>query len=450
MVDLCFAAHPRAQIERAVRDFRPEVIGISVRNIDSVDWQAPRFYLPQVKATVVDVCRELTDCPIVLGGPPAGIMPAEMIEFLGVDLLIRGDGEVAFVDLLGALAEGDRLDTVAGLAYRDAGGIHVSEPARAADLDALPMPHPHRWLDLPRYLSYNSSLGIQTKRGCGLKCSYCVYNEIEGPCYRLKSPQRVVAEVAEAIHEAGVTSIEFVDSTFNIPLPHALDVCRALIENDLQAKFSTMGINPGAVTEELFALLRRANFSEVSITPESASPGVLEGLGKNFTVEQIARAARTARKFRMPIVWYFMFGGPGESEATVRETLAFIDAHIPREHLVLMVSGIRIFEGAPLAARARDEGQIPRQGSLLEPVWYRPEIRPERLFAMLDEAILHHPNYIALQDNRVPQSLLRAAKAVHGFLGATRPLWYYLRYVNRLHAALGLSPRGPIRWRDTA
>jgi len=446
-LDLCFVTRTGSTVAGAIDQFRPEVIGISLRNIDNVDWQAPRFYLPRVKADVVDVCKASSDCPVVLGGPAAAIMPEEILRYMGADFVIRGDGEVAFVQLLEALESGGAVEDVPGLTYRHGGGVRGNAPALADDLDSLPAPRAHRWVDLARYLAYNGSLGVQTKRGCALKCTYCVYNTIEGPCYRLKSPQRVGEEVAEAVEVGKANSIEFVDSTFNIPLGHAMDVCRVLVEGGLsgRAHFSTMGINPAGATEELFGLLKEANFSEVSITPESASEAILKSLGKNFTVQDLALTADRARRARLPVVWYFMFGAPGEDEGTVAQTLRFIDEYIPPSHLVLMVSGIRIFKGAPLADRARREGQLSPDADLLTPVWYRPDIPPERLFALLDDAIAKHPNYIALRDNRLPRQLIRAASAVHRLFRCRRPLWQYMRYIRRLQTTLGLPQHLPLR-----
>ena len=438
MLDLTFVRKTRSAVARAVEDFRPEVIGIGVRNIDNVDWQAPHFYLPRVKADVVDVCRARGGCPIVIGGPAASIMPGEMLEYMEADFVLRGDGEAAMVDLLAALGGAGGLEDVAGLAWRDGGGIRCGEPARVADLDALPLPRGHPWVNLRRYLAYNGSLGVQTKRGCAMHCTYCVYNKIEGARYRLKSPARVAEEVADAIEAGGAGAIEFVDSTFNVPLAHALDVCRALISRGLKAQFNTMGINPGSASEELFGLLRRAGFCEVSITPETASEEMLASLGKGFTRADLVRSAQMARRARLPVVWYFLFGGPGETEQTVRESLRFMDEHIPPEHLVLMVSGIRLFPGAPLADRARREGQIAPGASLVEPVWYRPPIERRRLFALLDEAMARHPNYIALQDNHAPRPLVRAVLALQRFFRSRRPIWQFMRHVRRLQTTFGL------------
>ena len=103
-----------------------------------------------------------------------------------------------------------------------------------------------------------------------------------------------------------------------------------------------------------------------------------------------------------------------------------------------MVSGIRLFPGAPLADRARREGQIAPGASLVEPVWYRPPIERRRLFALLDEAMARHPNYIALQDNHAPRPLVRAVLALRRCFRSRRPIWQFMRHVRRLQTTFGL------------
>ena len=436
-LDLCFVRDPARAVRQAAAEFRPEVLAVTIRNIDNCDWQASRPFLPAIRARIVAPARAAAPCPVVLGGPAVSLMPREFLEFFQADYAIAGDGEAAFVDLLAALAAGKPVDAIEGLAWRDAGGVHRNPPSRIADVGRLPLPEPQRWIDLAQYASYGGFPGVQTKRGCALTCTYCAYNLVEGSCYRLKPPERVGDEVA-ALVGAGARHVEFVDSTFNVPLDHALDVCRMLARRRFPAEFSTMGINPQAVTEELFRRMAEAGFSELAMTPETAAPEMLEALGKGFTVEELERAVAVVRRSRLPFTWYFLFGGPGETADTVRRTLEFIRSHIPGDHLVVMVSGIRIIPGSPLERRAREEGMLAPGQDLLKPAFYRPPIGREELFRLLDEAGARHPNYFVLRDEHVPRALLRAASAAKRFLRLRRPMWHYAVAYRRLAAALGL------------
>ena len=460
LLDLCFERQSEAAVARAAGEFRPDLLGVSIRNFDNCDSRTSQSFLPAIRDRIIQPARRAHACPIVLGGGAAGLMPAEFLNYFGADYVIRGAGGPAIVGLLDALAAGTPPADVPGLAFRSGMAVHVSPPARAPDLGALPLPQPERWLDLTRYARYGSPVGIQTKRGCALECTYCAYNEIEGRCYRLKSPDRIAQEISGAV-AAGVRDIELVDSTFNVPLPHALAVCRMLAEQRFPVRLSTMGINPLAATADLFAAMEAAGFAEIAISPESGSAAMLRSLRKGFTVEDLERTAALARRSRLPVVWYFLFGGPGESEATVRETFRFIDRHIPRRHLVLVVSGIRIVQGSPLARQVAAEGgatavsgcmdarrvgdplrypPVLNDVNLLEPTFYEPPLGLAPLAEMLEERILARPNHMALEDVELPEAVLWGAAAVHRLMRSDKPMWRLVAPIKRLSRALGLPP----------
>ena len=97
-----------------------------------------------------------------------------------------------------------------------------------ADLDSLPPPSLHRWIDLARYQRHGATIPIQTKRGCVYKCIYCTYRNVEGWGYRTRDPELVADEIEELKAKAGIHHFDFVDSTFNSPPGHALQVCEAI------------------------------------------------------------------------------------------------------------------------------------------------------------------------------------------------------------------------------
>ena len=120
-------------------------------------------------------------------------------------------------------------------------------------------------------------------------------------------------------------------------------------------------------------------------TPESGSPGMLERLRKGFTVDDVARTAAAAREAGLPMLWSFLFGGPGECEETVRETLAFMERGLGLQDRILCTLGLRIYPGTELERIAREEGALEPGADLAEPTFYfSPQIAPERVLALLD------------------------------------------------------------------
>jgi radical SAM superfamily enzyme YgiQ (UPF0313 family) len=386
LLDLTFARDPAARVNAALRRRRPDVVGITVRNIDNCNFERPVFYLDEIRDSVVRTIRRTApSVPIVIGGSAVNVSPADCYEFLGVDYAIVGDGEQAMPDLVAALAGGGNLDTVPGLLkpgprnsrlmpILDTGRMVSGEPANGratiASLQTSPPSQAHRWVDIAQYAARGSPYPIQSKRGCALKCSYCVYNNIEGHAYRLRPATEVVDEIESAVRDYGVRHVDFVDSTFNLPLSHARAMCEELARRALPIELSTMGLNPAGLNAELVASMKRAGFRSVMCTPESGSEKTLETLHKGFKKQAVINAARYLREGGLPTYWFFMLGAPGETIETVKETLELCDQHIPDRDMVLFSTGIRVYSGTPLERVCKDMGWFENDDPLFFPSWF--------------------------------------------------------------------------------
>ncbi len=424
LLDILFAENPSLAITEKIQQFMPDLVCVSIRNIDNVDQQSPCFYLTGVKEEVIDPVKRVTSAPLVIGGAAGSIMPVRIMEFLGGEYAVCGEGEETLVQFVRHLELNYDVSSICGLLYRKNGGITGNHVERIEDLDGLALPRVYSWVDWKKYRFNYAPYPVQTKRGCALSCSYCVYNRIEGHHYRLRDPQRIVDEIEDIVGNCKPQVIEFTDSTFNIPLEHALEICREIIRRKIKVSFNTMGINPGSVTEELVTLMKEANFMEVSCTPESGSERMLKALGKNFTLKHIERAARLLSNAGIPVVWYFLFGGPGEDESTVRETFSFIEENIVKRDLVFITSGIRVLPGSPICTVARETGQLPDNTDILRPVWFQPKkISMETMLYLINREVIKHGNYINLQDNTDESMLATTLKSVYSFLGLKEPVW---------------------------
>src|SRR6185503_4741002 len=179
------------------------------------------------------------------------------------DYALVGEGEDSLPRFLEARAGGGDASTVSGLLtpemprdrllpIMDTGRMARGEPlsgrATVSDLNASARSEAWRWVDVRRYALRGGPYPIQTKRGCALKCSYCVYNNIEGHAYRLRSAVSVADEIEEAFRDHGVKTFDFVDSTFNLPVSHARGICEELERRALPLELSTMGLNPAGLT----------------------------------------------------------------------------------------------------------------------------------------------------------------------------------------------------------
>jgi radical SAM superfamily enzyme YgiQ (UPF0313 family) len=323
VADLCFTRDPYAAVRRAARAFHPDVVGISVRNIDNSDAIALRHYTPE-QAGLLGALREAAPhAHMIAGGAAFGVAPEPLFRELGVDFAVAGDGERATVSLVGELAAGRAPGAIPGTVRRAGDRIVMTPPGGEARLDELPHARMHHWLDLSAYERRGATVPIQTKRGCVFKCVYCTYLNVEGWGYRLREPERVVDEMDELRRTAGITHFDFVDSTFNAPPRHAMAVCEAIARRGLRVQLDTSNFTPAAAPDELLGLMRRAGFRWLGITAESASDPVLERLQKGFDAAKVRDVAERVERAGLGVLWIFLVGGPGETVQTLEDTLRF-------------------------------------------------------------------------------------------------------------------------------
>jgi radical SAM superfamily enzyme YgiQ (UPF0313 family) len=419
-----------AALRAALATVRPDLVAFSVRNIDNSDLVATEHYVPAA-ARLVEIARRESRAPVVGGGAAFGVAPLGLVAALDLDAGVAGDGESAAPALCEAVAAGRFGQPLPGVAWR--GAARLAPPVPPADLDALPAYQPWRWTDLARYVRHGATVPVQTKRGCVFGCVYCTYLNVEGRGYRLRSPAAVVEEIA-ALARHGVRRADFVDSTFNSPLHHAVAVAEALARARTGVGVDTTNFTPAVSPPELFGAMRRAGFRWLGITAESASDPVLERLDKGFDAARLRACAERAERAGIRVLWIFLAGGPGETPATLEETLRFAAARLARGDAVYLTVGLRIYPGTRLQAIAAAEGVVAADDPLLAPHFYlSPALPLEPALARLRAFAAGHPRFMFSADSRNPAMprLVRLAS----LLGLPRPHWRYLHLFRRLGGA---------------
>ncbi|MFZ5787716.1 MAG: B12-binding domain-containing radical SAM protein [Acidobacteriota bacterium] len=412
-------------LRRALSEWHPDVVGVSVRNLDTTIAQRPASHLDEV-ASLFAAIRRKSRAYLVVGGPAVTILGARALAHLPADAAVLGEGEEAFPALLAALGSG-----------RDPGlvpGVATSPTARPTPPERLPSfgrSHLERWIDWRAYERAGSTWPIQTRRGCPLGCVHCVYAAVEGCAVRARSAGEVVEEIAEVAAAVGPRCFEFVDSSFNVPPEPALELCEAIVRRGLRVALTCSSVNPATLSPELLALMRRAGFNSMMLSPESASDEVLAALGKGFSAMDVARAADAARSAAMPSGWFFMLGGPGETERSADETMSFIERKLDWPGtLVIVTTGIRVLPGSALAPRAVAEGTLDPADDLARPTFYlSPRVTQEALLARVNAAVDRRPNVVhaAEQDSVTERAVARALAAS----GVAPPAWRFLPAVLR-------------------
>jgi radical SAM superfamily enzyme YgiQ (UPF0313 family) len=431
-----FSRRPRRDLAQAVTGFFPDVTGLSLRNIDDNNLLEPEELHGDLRRAV-DCVRECSAAPVVAGGSAMGVMPEALLRSSGADLGVVGDGDSVFPEVLAALGNGGKAGNAPGAAEIRDGEFHCSPGDCSRPLNGPAVPDYERWLDLGAYRRAMGTAGVQTKRGCEFMCVYCTYALVEGPRYRFHPVDAVVEGVRKLVR-SGIRDIEFVDSVFNAPYEHATDVCEAFARAGTDARLQSLELNPRFVDEPLLRSMERAGFVGIGITAESASDQVLAGLGKQYGGGDVYRAADAVAGSSLPCAWVFLFGGPGETRETVRETLRFIEKRVRPSDVSFLNFGIRIYPGTELERIARDEGVLREPpGGMLSPVFYlSPQVDRDWLEQELDGFLADHPGAVGPRSLALP--FLPLLHRIGYGLGVRPPLWRHTRRIRRVLSAVGV------------
>jgi len=436
--DCMFERRPAAALARKLRSFKPDIVGLSIRNIDNNDMDAPIAYYRDL-SSLTSAIRSNTDAELIIGGAGVGVMPEALLAETSASWAVLGPGETVFLEFLSAIERGKDPKTVPGICWLENGALKTRAKTSTAPLDACHVPDFTHWLDLRSYRSHMCTAGLQTKHGCPHKCVYCTYAITEGQQYALADPSSIVP-AARRILTMGIRDAEFVDSVFNSPYDHAMTVCETLARARIGLRLHTVELNPAFVTDELLIAMEQAGFASAGITAESASDRVLEGLGKGYKADDVFRAAQAVRRSRIPFVWFFLMGGPGETEVTIRETLHFAQDSIRPGDVAFFNLGIRIYPGTELESIARRQGVLkaPRD-KMLSPVFYfAPEVSRKWAAAEMRKLMSEHLNFIG--GASINFSYLSIIERMAHLLGDKPPLWRHTRLVRRLLRTVGMDP----------
>jgi radical SAM superfamily enzyme YgiQ (UPF0313 family) len=300
---------------KTVSDYSPDIIGISLRNIDNADSVNRKGFISEYREYVKAV-REYSKAPLVLGGSGFTLFPAEVMEALGAEYGIIGEGERLAL-LLKAMEKKEDPSRIPGI-------------MTLAEEKAIPDPFDSSFAlnyvpDISRlryYLKNGGMLNLQTKRGCTFRCIYCTYPRIEGSHLRLIPPEDA-ANNALRLQNSGAKYFFVIDSVFNSDYSHSIKVARAFKNAGVSIPWGAF-FAPTNPPEGYFRIMADAGLSHVEFGTESLSANMLKTYKKPFGTKHIFNAHKAAIEAGLFVAHYFLLGGPGEDEDSLNETFSNI------------------------------------------------------------------------------------------------------------------------------
>jgi anaerobic magnesium-protoporphyrin IX monomethyl ester cyclase len=361
-VDILDCRFQALNYEAAVREIlaaNPRIVGITAT-----------WFLALV--SLVKLSQGLRDAGydglIVAGGNPATFTFHNLLSrFPAVDVVVRGEGEFTFLELLQRLDEGLDWRQVQGIAYRENGQVVATAPRPlVADLDSLPLPARDNVATdgAPASLLFSRHQGtplstvVLSSRGCPFNCAFCsvqsFYGASGGPRWRSRNVADVVDEMAYLADEWGIRHFMFSDDNFIGSSPggraRAREFADLLIQRNLGVKFNVeccvVDVEPS-----LFNHLRRAGLVQVHLGIESAAPRALKSFKKPTTVERSKKAISILKKLDIDCFPNFILLNPDTTLEELRQNLVFFKEtgiyRVPMVFYLLYTSRLVLLAGTP-------------------------------------------------------------------------------------------------------
>ncbi|HES58906.1 MAG TPA: radical SAM protein, partial [Caldithrix sp.] len=273
--DMLFNNNSLADLGLYIEKQQPDFVGMSLRNIDSVNFNQQESYIADYKS-IADQVRKSSDAKIILGGSAFTILPEEILSTIGADFGIVGEGEFTFCNLIENINSGKTIDTKI---------IHSTQPI---DGDQILIVRRNKELT-EFYLKKGGMLNVQTKRGCPHRCAYCSYPVLEGRVYRQRPVADVVDEIEMLINQYNADYYSITDSVFNDSTDEYLKIAEELVRREITVPWMCF-LRPDYFKTDEVKLLKRSGLSSVEWGTDCASDTTLAAMQKDFNWEQVVHS----------------------------------------------------------------------------------------------------------------------------------------------------------------
>ncbi len=418
--DATFDASPDAILARLEAGPRPRLAGV--------------FAMNSFRDDAVAVIRHLKahGVPVLAGGPDPSIYDEEYLR-AGAEVVVRGEGEVAILEVLRAfgVVPGERrapsrpsaeaLRAVPGLSFRGTGDVLERAPDRAASktMDDLPSPA-FDLVDLDRYASEwrrvhgYASMQFMTSRGCPFSCAWCA-RPIFGRKYRQYSAERAVDEIEHLVRRYGIDHLWIFDDTFVVRREWVEEFSEALVRRGVRVRWECLA-RVDLTDRALLEKMKAAGCERINFGFESGSQRVLDRMKKGITVEDARRVAKDMHELGISMGGYVLMGYPGEEWEDLEKTIELVRAIQPVDYstsVALPMPGTEFF-GLVREMLLKDTEWASTDPDAV--IWEAPY---SRAFYRLFESLLHAEYELGLE--RRPATWAKS-KLLRGALRTLRTL----------------------------
>lgn len=333
----------------------------------------------ETAAAVKQACADVT---VVMGGHHPTALPELVMQHPAVDFVLRGDGEIGMPMLAEALQRNRPIENIPGLVRRcDNGRVSVKPPVVAEALDLLPLPA----MDLIRRPFYRrkgmAAVALSAGRGCPMKCSYCAVNATTYHGFRLRSVERIVAELASVDERNAIGFVDFEDEHLCADRRWFIRLLSALRDRFGHRPFELRAMNglfAPALSTEVIACMHLTGFKTLNLALITTCPAQLKRFRRPDITSELDRVLFDASRYGLNSVVYIIAAGPGQNAVDTVDDLIYL-AQRP------VLAGVSIFYPSPGSDDyrwCRDRHLLPNELDLLRATAFPLEHTTSRLEAV--------------------------------------------------------------------
>lgn len=273
--------------------------------------------------------KENSDAPVVWGGVHTSLLPAQTLKKENIDVVVQGEGEVTFYELVQALEKEKSLKDVKGIWYKEDGKIERNPEREFIDLNEIP-DLPYHLVNIKDYSTFDLSgtgkqaLTIITSRGCPFRCTFCFNTVVNKRKWRALSVENTLKRIKRLIDEFGVNTFYIEDDNLCGDLKRFRGIINGIVEEDLDILWGAGGIRADSIAKmdrDFLKLVEKSGCRNLDIGAESGSPRMLKLMLKDITVPTIIDVNKKLSTFPFTIKYTFIVGAPTETESELLSTV---------------------------------------------------------------------------------------------------------------------------------
>lgn len=289
---------------------------------------------PLVEEIASAARKKLPGAILVAGGEHPSAMPEHVLRSGIINVVVRGEGEETFLELVKKIENNQPWHAVEGIAYLDEESKFIFNKSRQRikDINIFPYPDWDSWC-IDKYIEHQQVSGINLgrsmpilgSRGCPYACTFCSNERMWTRRYIMRDGKAIVDEMEHMKNKYKVSSFSFFDSTFIINHRKTLDFCRELIERNLKISYQLpAGTRCEVFNDELAFYLEKSGLRNFSFAPESGSDLIRKVVNKQIKLDTFFNAVRSVKKTKMTVGCFIVIGFPEDTKETMRQTLSFV------------------------------------------------------------------------------------------------------------------------------